>query len=67
MLIQAKAALAANFADLSTAIEWLLAGNGNDGSASTTAATGPRRRRKKGTQGWGIIMLLAMIITIIGI
>lgn len=45
---QAKAALAANFADLSTAIEWLLAGNGNDGSASTTAATGPRRRRKKG-------------------
>lgn len=43
---QAKAALAANFADLSTAIEWLLAGNGNE--PSTTTAQGPRRRRRKG-------------------
>jgi len=41
---QAKAALAANFADLSTAIEWLLAGNGND----EAVAQGPRRRRRKG-------------------
>ena len=46
-LFQAKSALATNYNNLNSAIEWLLAGN----TAPTTSSAEPsnRRRRRRGT------------------